>query len=96
MKDENIEGIINGELLLKSHHSVSDFTPGQLKRLRKEFGNADYLTAIECCIWLGVSRRTLYKMIRAGKIAAIRITCSKQGPYKIDVGKTKKLLELDS
>lgn len=96
MKDENIDKIIRGELLLKCHHTVADFTPEQLKKLQKEFNNADYLTVVECCIWLGFCRRTIYKMIKAGKIAAFRVTCTSQGPYTIDVKATKKLLNMDN
>lgn len=95
MKDENIDRILSGELILKSHHTVSDFTPGQLKRLQTEYDKADYLTVVECCIWLGLSRRTIYKMIKAGKISVFRVTCTNQGPYKINVKETKRILNMD-
>ena len=94
MKEEHIKKILNGHYRIKNSHKYSDFSPRQLDILQQEFSKWKYLTVAECGIWLKICPHTVRKLIKDGRISAIKITGETKCPYKIDVEKTKKLLGL--
>lgn len=92
--DDYVQKYIKGYLKIKNKHCLHDFEPQVIIALRKEFDTWTYLTVAECMIWLGLSVHTIHRMIKSGKIVAIKFTGRKGCPYKINVAETKKSLGL--
>lgn len=92
VSDKTVNDIIEGRQVMKNNLQYSDFSAQQLRALKEEFDSRLYLNVAEAGIWLSVSIQTVYKMIKAGRISAKRIT-SDNGPWRIDVEKTRLILE---
>lgn len=93
LSDDYVKKILNGTYTIGKYISYKEFSSSQLKKLQEFFSEWKYLSTAETAVWLGVSTRTIYRMIKNGRIFAIRLS-KPYGPYRIDVKKTKELLNI--
>lgn len=91
LSDEYVNKVINGTMKINKYVSYKEFNSNQLDRLQKFYGEWQYLSTCEAAVWLGVSLRTIYRMIVSDRIAYIRLV-EPYGHYRIDVNKTIELL----